>query len=328
MTVRKRLKVVLVPIESKPQLFEPWGRDFVDAIGSRHDLTVFDHSGPVEEQLRDADVVVDLGGSATTRKMLDVARGARLWQCLSTGLDHFDLDYWRSKRMPVANTPGPFSATALAECAFMLMLMLARRYPEARQNFASRIMNVPMGSELAGKSLGLIGFGASGREVAKRAVAFGMSVSAVDVRPIPLEEAQHFGVAGIAAISGLEALVSQADYLSLHVPLDSSTRHILDRSRIHQMKPTACVINVARGALIDEEALQEALVEKTIAGAGLDVFSHEPPDPDNPIYLLPNVILTPHIAGSTKETSQRRALAAAENVDRIAEGLEPKFIVS
>src|SRR5438094_3017194 len=165
MSTSERLRVVLVPIASKPQLFEPWGRDFVDAIGSRHDLTVFDHSGPLEEQLRDADVVVDLGGSATTREMLDAARRARLWQCLSTGLDHFDLDYWRSKRMPVANTPGPFSAIALAECAFMLMLMLARRYQEAQGNFASRTMNVPKGSELASKSLGLIGFGASGREV-------------------------------------------------------------------------------------------------------------------------------------------------------------------
>jgi phosphoglycerate dehydrogenase-like enzyme len=324
----ERLKVVLVPIASKPQLFEPWGRDFVDAIGSRHELTVFDHSAPLEEQLRDADVVVDLGGSATTREMLDASRTARLWQCLSTGLDHFDLDYWKSKGMPVANTPGPFSATALAECAFMLMLMLARRYPEARQHFASRIMNVPMGSELAGKSLGLIGFGASGREVAKRATAFGMNVLAVDVRTIPPEDAQQFGVQNVGGISDIDALVREADYVSLHVPLESSTRHLLDRKRLQLMKPTACIINVARGALIDEPALEEALHGRKIAGAGLDVFSHEPPDPDNPLYSLPNVIVTPHIAGSTRETSQRRAQAGADNVDRIARGMDPQFVVS
>lgn len=323
-----RLKVVLVPIASKPQLFEPWGRDFVDAIGSRHDLTVLDHSAPLEEQLHDADVVVDLGGSATTRQMLDVARRARLWQCLSTGLDHFDLDYWKWKGMPVANTPGPFSATALAECAFMLMLMLARRYPEARQHFDSRIMNVPMGSELAGKSLGLIGFGASGREVARRATAFGMRVLAVDVRTVPPEEAQKFGVQNVGGISDIDALVGEADYVSLHVPLESSTRHLLDRKRLQLMKPTAYVINVARGALIDELALEEALLGKKIAGAGLDVFSHEPPDPDNPLYSLPNVIVTPHIAGSTIETSRRRAKAGADNVDRIARGMDPQFVVS
>lgn len=327
MTTTERLKVVLVPITSKPQLFEPWGSDFVDAIGSRHDLTVFDHSASLEEQLQDADVVVDLGGSATTREMLHAARKARLWQCLATGLDHFDLDYWRSRHMPVANTPGQFSATALAECAFMLMLMLARRYPEARRNFSSRIMNVPIGGELAGKSLGLLGFGASGREVAKRAVAFGMSVSAVDVRPIPPKQAHDFGLERIGSVSDLDELVSQVDYLSLHAPLDSSTRQILDRHRLGSMKPTSVVINVARGALIDESALEEVLVDRKIAGAGLDVFSHEPPDPSRPIYSLPNVIVTPHIAGSTRETSKRRAIAGAENVDRIAQGFDPQFLV-
>lgn len=321
------LNVVLVPVRSKPQLFDPWGKDFVDAIGSRHNLKVFDHEAPLADQLANADVVVDLGGSATTREMLHAAPHARLWQCMATGLDHFDLDYWRLQGMPVANTPGPFSAVALAECAFMLMLMLARRYPEARQNFDSRVMNVPMGTELDGKALALIGFGASGRQVAKRARSFGMRVAAIDVRQITPEEAQEFELDRIGGLSDIDSIISDAAYVSLHVPLDSSTSHLLNRSRIELMRPSAYVINVARGALIDEVALQEALIANRIAGAGLDVFSHEPPDPENPIYSLPNVIVTPHIAGSTRETSRRRAQCAADNVDRIAQGLEPQFLV-
>ncbi|NQU11518.1 glycerate dehydrogenase, partial [bacterium] len=114
---------------------------------------------------------------------------------------------------------------------------------------------------------------------------------------------------------------------SLHLHLTPETRHIIDARRIGLMKPSACLINVARGALVDEAALHEALLQGRLGGAGLDVFAKEPPDPTLPVYRLPNVVVTPHVSGGTDGTARKRAAAAAENVDRIARGLEPLYRV-
>ena len=119
--------------------------------------------------------------------------------------------------------------------------------------------------------------------------------------------------------------MAESDYLSLHLHLNEGTRRLIDRPMLAHMKPDACLVNVARGALVDEEALHEALLEGRIGGAGIDVFSREPPDPDHPVYALPNVVSTPHIAGVTDGTSRKRAGCAAENVDRVARGLEPLY---
>jgi D-3-phosphoglycerate dehydrogenase len=111
----------------------------------------------------------------------------------------------------------------------------------------------------------------------------------------------------------------------LHLHLNAETRHTIDARRLDLMKPTACLINVARGALVDEEALYRALTDGTIGGAGIDAYAQEPPDRTNPVYQLPNVVATPHIAGVTDGTSRKRAACAAENVDRVAQGLEPLY---
>lgn len=121
----------------------------------------------------------------------------------------------------------------------------------------------------------------------------------------------------------LDQVVSEADFLSLHLHITSETRHIIDARRLELMKPTACLINVARGALVDEEAL----LQGRLGGAGLDTFATEPPDPNLPVYQLPNVVATPHIAGVTDGTARRRADASAENVGRIAQGLKPPYRV-
>ena len=123
----------------------------------------------------------------------------------------------------------------------------------------------------------------------------------------------------------LDQVISESDYLSLHLHLNTTTRHTIDGRRIGLMKPTACLINVARGALVEEAALHDALLAGRIGGAGIDVFEAEPPNPDLPVYALPNVIITPHTAGGTLETSVRRARCAAENVDRVAQGVDPHF---
>jgi len=310
-------------------MFKPWGEDVVCAIDDRHDLRILDYSRPIKPQFELVNVVIDHGGAAGTREMADAAAStARLWQILGTGLDHFDLDYWRSKGIPVANCPGPFSAVALAECAMMFILMLTRRYPAALKNLHSGLMYEPAGIELEGLKLGIVGFGASGKELARRARAFGMRNLATDVRDINEAEVREYGLEFAGGPADLDKVIAESDVLSLHLHLNPETRHILDGRRLSLMKPTAYLINIARGALTDETALIEALVANRIGGAGLDTFSQEPPDLSAPLFRLPNVITTPHIAGVTDGTSRKRARAAAENVDRIAAGLEPLYRVA
>jgi phosphoglycerate dehydrogenase-like enzyme len=318
----RRLKVLLLP---QKKLFHPWCDDVIQAIGQRHDLFVFDETQPLAPQFDGVEVVIDHGGSVGTRAMMDVAKDARLWQILGTGFDHFDLDYIRHKGIPVANCPGPFSSVALAEMAVMFILMLARRYHQAVVNFQSAVLYTPMGRELKGQNVGIIGFGASGQDLARRAKAFGMQILAIDIRSIEAAVLNEIQPDFLGTPADLDWVVAESDFLSLHLHLDATTRHIIDERRLALMKPTACLINVARGALVDEAALYQALTAGKLGGAGLDVFSQEPPSPTAPLFQLPNVVVTPHIAGATYETSRRRAWCAAQNVDRLAQGLPPLY---
>jgi phosphoglycerate dehydrogenase-like enzyme len=302
---------------------DPWQGDIVAALGSRHELIIYDQDAPLTSQFEGVEVVIDFGGSMGTREMADVASSVKLWQILGTGIDHFDLEYWRRKDIPVANCPGEYTGIPLAESAMMFMLMLARRWYESQNNLRQGILYVPLGSELVNKCVGLVGFGASARELARRAKAFSMRISAVDIRHISEEEQREFGLEFVGKPSDLDRVIQESDYLSLHLHLNDETRHIIDARRLKLMKPTAYLINVARGALVDEQALYSALAEGRLAGAGMDVFSTEPMDPDHPLLKLPNVVAAPHIAGATDGTSHRRAAFAAKNIDRIADGLEP-----
>jgi phosphoglycerate dehydrogenase-like enzyme len=182
--------------------------------------------------------------------------------------------------------------------------------------------------ELDGLNLGIVGFGASGIELARRAGPFGLKMSAIDIRDVGADEVDEFGLESVGKPKDLNSVIATSDFLSLHLHLNEETRHTIDARRLCLMKSTAFLINVARGALVDEAALIEALAEGKIAGAGLDVFGQEPPDLDSAIFSLPNVIATPHISGGTDGTSRKRAGAAAENVDRIAAGLEPLYLIS
>lgn len=324
----ERLKVLFLPHPAKASMFVPWGEDVVAAIGNRHDLHIFDYQQPLAPQFKGVDVVIDHGGAAGTHEMADLAEEqVKLWQILGTGLDHFDMDYWRAKKIPVSNAPGPFSAIALAECAMMFILMVARKYPIARDNLESGNLYEPLGIELENLKLGIIGFGASGRELARRAQGFAMKIMAIDIRDIGQDEIDEFGLEFVGKPDELDHVIAESDVLSVHLHLTSETRHIIDERRLGLMKPTAFLINIARGALVDEAALEKALVEGRLGGAGLDVFSQEPPDMSAPIFSLPNVIATPHSSGVTDGTSRRRAQCAADNVDRIAAGLEPLYRV-
>jgi phosphoglycerate dehydrogenase-like enzyme len=297
----------------------------VAAIGDRHDLAIFDDTRPVAQQFAGIDVVIDQGGSVGTREMMNAATDAKLWQILGTGFDHFDLAYIKQKGIPTANTPGQFSSVALAETAMMFILMLAHKYRDSYKNLHAGIMYNPLGIEVHQQTLGILGFGASGQALAARAKSFGMRIMATDIREIEQDVLDAIQPDFLGTPDDMDRVVAESDYLSLHLHLNAETHHLIDTRLLSLMKPTACLINVARGALVDEDALFRALTDGVIGGAGIDAYGQEPPDTTLPVFQLPNVVFTPHIAGCTDGTSRNRAACAAENVDRVAQGLEPLY---
>jgi D-3-phosphoglycerate dehydrogenase/(S)-sulfolactate dehydrogenase len=180
------------------------------------------------------------------------------------------------------------------------------------------------GFELFGKTLGLIGMGDIGARVAKRAVAFGMNIIAHD----PLLTPTHFAPAEFGAtLLPLEAVLQQADFVSIHVPLLPSTRNLLNAERLAMMKSSAIILNSSRGGIIDEVALTQALTDKRIGGAALDVRLNEPPGVDDPLAKFENVLLTPHVAGITEEAQDRICTAVAQDILRVLRGERGLFEV-
>ena len=242
----------------------------------------------------------------------DIARSIPRLQVIGragVGVDNIDLGAAQQAGAIVVNAPQA-AGLAVAEHALGLMLSLARRIPQADSSMKRgewRKYELE-GTELAGKTLGLLGFGRIGRLIADRAAALGMRVAAHD--PLIPDEAIRSGGAEPMELS---ALLAQADYLSLHLPLNDSTRGILGRGAIRRMKTGARLINTARGELVDEKALLEALDDGQLAGAALDVFAEEPPGLSR-LVLHPGVITTPHVAAQTAEAQRRTAVEIAGEV--------------
>jgi len=308
-------------------LVHPCLDDFQDAIKGTYPISLYDPNLSIPDQLGDVDVVVDQGGWGS-HEMVDAALEAKLWQVIGTGLDHLDVKYILGKGIPLANTPGVFSGIALAEHALFFMFCFAKNLHLSVTNIRSGVFYHPMNEELHGKTLGLVGLGASGRELAKRASAVGMRIMAVDATQVsPAVLAEHH-IDFFGRPDQLDRVLAEADYVSLHTPLTSKTRHLIDKRALGLMKPTAVLVNVARGEIVDQPALVEALQTGKIRGAGLDTFVHEPLDPSHPLLQMANVVATPHIAGGTRGTLRRRTGAAAENIFRIARGLPPLYQIT
>ena len=301
---------------------EVWGETVIEHCSRTHNLRIFDN-GPAQPQFEGCEVIVDLGGNVT-RENIELAAGAgvKFVQALTMGLDHVEVEAVLESGMILCNCPGYLSSVALAQNAMMFILMVTAKYRDSAADFQNRILYKSMGRELIGLTLGIVGLGASGVELARRAKSFGMRIAAVDVRQVDDAIRDELEPDFIGTPKKLDELICMSDVVSLHIPLNDQTRHIIDARRIGLMKPEAVVVNVARGDLIDEEALHEALLAGKLRGAGLDTFSEEPPDPSLPVYQLPNVVVTPHTAGNTDGTVRNRALFAAENLDRYAEGRE------
>ena len=323
----KRLKALIMPHPVEHLNSErPW---LDEECARNHAVTLFDRTGDVAAQMADIDAIVDFGGNIT-REELDVAKAAGISfvQMVTNGLDHCEVEYAWSLGFTVCHCPSDLSAESLAQNAMMFILMLAGRYKEAAANFAKGVMYKPRSYGVAGRSLLIVGYGASGVELARRAHACGMKIWANDIRDIGADERDELSLERVGGPQQLAAMVREADVVSVHLHLTEATRHLLSAELIASMKPTAWVLNVARGELIDEEALYQALLEGKIGGAGLDVFGVEPPPVEHPVFQLPNVIATPHTAGGSEVTMKNRGVFCGQNLDRLGRGEEPLGIVT
>ena len=249
----------------------------------------------------------------------------RLIQLLSAGYDRADIAAARRAGVPVANNGGA-NAVAVAEHAMLLMLAVCRRLPLQHANVGSgrwRGNEPPRVHELKGRTLGIVGLGTIGKKTARLAGAFGMTVHYYDIARLTEDAEDALGV----RFRLLGELLRTSDIVSLHVPLNPTTRHLVGAREIALLKPTAVLVNTSRGPVVDEVALTEALAAGKIAGAGLDVFDQEPPDADNPLFSLDNVVLTAHLAGPTVESSTARLRNAFDNVERVERGEPPLWVI-
>jgi len=208
-----------------------------------------------------------------------------------------------------------------------MMLALSKRLYASQHSFNEGILNLPMTSEIFGKTVGLIGLGASGKELARRCGSLGMTVMAIDLVDVSKEILDELGIEVFGKTDALDKILSESDYISLHIPLTKRTRQFIDRRSIGLMKKSACLINVSRGELLDEEALIEAIEQGHIAGAGLDALCNEPVEPTHPLLHHENVIVTPHNGVVTRELSLRRAQVATDQARRIVNGESPLYQV-
>jgi phosphoglycerate dehydrogenase-like enzyme len=250
----------------------------------------------------------------------------KLVQLLSAGYDAVDLEAARRAKVPVSNNGGA-NAISVAEHALMLMLTVSRKVVWQHASVAAGRWRgngpAPRMYELYDKTLGIVGLGTIGKKVARLARAFGMRVQYYDI--VRLTEDQEDGIG--VKFRLLRELLKTSDIVSLHVPLNASTRHMIGAGEMALMRPSAILVNTARGPVVDEQALYRTLSAGKLFGAGLDVFDQEPPPADNPLLKLDNVVLTAHFAGPTWDNHVARFRNAFDNVQRVNRGEPPLWVV-
>lgn len=272
------------------------------------------------EEIEDTTVLIP-EHTPVDASLLDKAPMLKLVQC-GAGYDYVDLEAAEKRGVFVSNAAG-VNKFAVAEHTYALLLVLAKKIVYLNQSMRNgewkHTRNIAL--ELNGKTMGVIGLGNIGIEVAKRALAFGMRVQTIRRQQFIPEDLN-------IELVDLETLLRESDFISLNVALNKETHHMIGKRELTLMKKSALLINTSRGAVIDEDALYQTLLDNGIAGAGIDVFSEEPLPPDEPIRRLDNVILTPHTAASTQEAQKNRYRFFAKNALRVYNGEEPLNIVN
>jgi glycerate dehydrogenase len=298
--------------------------DGLTALGS---CTIYDRSSPQEivSRARDAEIILT-NKACLTREVIAQLPRLRYVGVLATGYNCVDVDAARERNIAVTNVPS-YGTASVAQMVFAHVLNFAQRVAHHAQSVATGrwtgsvdwcYWDYPL-VELADRTMGIVGFGRIGQEVARLAQAFRMKILASDARPIRPAE-------GITE-ADVDTVFGHSDFVSLHCPLTPQTRHMVDRRRLSLMRPTAFLINTSRGPLVDDEALAGALNAGQIAGAGLDVLSEEPPPATNPLLQAKNCWITPHIAWATRSARERLLATVVENVRAFLEG-RPQNVVN
>lgn len=290
------------------------------------DLTVYDDTAPQQllKRIQNANIIITKEMEVSGEMIRQFPDSVKLICEAGTGYNNIDLDAAKEKKITVCNIPS-YSSKRVAHTAIMMILNLSSTIQTqmkmlGNDNYDNFTHNLQVPHvEVNGKTLGVVGAGHIGKNVIKIAQALDMDIMVYTRTP----REDHDGIHYVS----LDTLLKNSDYISLHCPLTSSTKHMINKDTLSLMKPTAFIINTSRGALIDEKALVEALKNQTIAGAGLDVQEEEPPKEDSPLYQLDNVILTPHIGWKGLETRQRLVSILANNIKAYLEG-NPINVVS
>ena len=276
----------------------------LDRLIDAHEVDVWPHRLPptpdeLRERVADAEGLLSLLTDTVDQALLDAAPELRAISNYAVGTDNVDLKAASERGIPVGNTPDVLT-DATADLAFALLLALARRLPEGERDvregqWVTFEPDRNLGAEVTGATLGIVGFGRIGKAVARRAEGFGMAI---------VHTGEH----------ELEAVLERADFVSLHVPLTPETHHLIDAAAFERMKPTALLVNTARGPIVDAAALERALHERAIAGAALDVTDPEPLPADHPLLQAPNLLVVPHVGSATVRTRHKMTEIAVDNL--------------
>lgn len=280
------------------------------------------------EKVKDIDGLLPMLTDTVDGELLDQAKNLKVVSNYAVGYNNITVPEATKRGVIVTNTPGVLNDST-ADCAFMLMMASCRRLVEVdkfvREGKWVKAWGPKMllGSDITGKTLGIIGLGRIGQEMVPRAKGFKMNVIYHNRTPSPEKEKKYS-----IEYRNLDDLLKEADFVSLHVPLNDETKHLIGERELKLMKPTAFLVNTARGPVVDEKALIRALKEKWISGAGLDVLYKEPTEHDNPLLELDNVIVAPHLGSATIDTRLAMAMKAATNLVAALKGEKPPDIVN
>lgn len=304
----------------------------VDLLRKQPDIELRVHDAdtpPTAEEwealLTGADGVLSLLSETYTGAVLDAHPSIRVLSNFGVGYDNIDVGAATERGVAVCNTPGVLTA-ATAEVAWSLIMAAARRLPEAMDlvkadKWGSWGPNMMLGQPVVGATIGIIGYGRIGQEVANMARGFGMRVLAWDRSP-------HTKPQDGVEFVNLDDLLSTADFVSVHVPLSAETTHLIDKNALAKMKPNAILVNTARGPVVDQDALVAALSDGTIWAAGLDVTTPEPLPASHPLVQMPNCVVLPHIGSATITARDAMSSLAARNLIAVLRGEMPEHIVN
>jgi phosphoglycerate dehydrogenase-like enzyme len=268
-------------------------------------IRIRDFERPLVDELRDAHVILP-SNTLIPAEAIAAATDLMLIQQPAVGIEVVDLAAARARGVPVCNSPA-VNADATAQAALLLMLMLARRWPEVARSFDAGIVGEPPGIELAGLTLGIVGLGRIGKRLAAAAEALGMDV---------------VSTGSASTTPDFHDLLARSDFVSIHCPQNETTRDLFSHAAFERMKPGAFLINTARAGIVNRAALEAALDSGRLGGAGLDVYWQEPWDPIEPLFGRDNVVTLPHVGGATTAAYARVAAIVADNTGRVMRGEE------